>query len=205
MHAKNEMTWEEMIEDEVSCDIPIGEYGKFQFTVLKEKNSENVHVILRKEPQTSEPVLVRIHSSCVTGDIFHSKRCDCYQQLHYSLKKIGESGGLLIYLSQEGRGIGLFNKIKAYVLQDQGYDTLEANEKLGLPIDMRSFELAARILQRHKINHIRLLTNNPDKVRDLKKYGIEHVEPVPTPAFCNENNLFYLQTKAKKLKHTINF
>lgn len=194
----------DLIDEQASCDIPIGEYGIFNFTVLKAKNSQLEHILLRKESVVShEPLLVRIHSSCVTGDIFCSQRCDCQQQLHYSLQKIGEEGGMLIYLSQEGRGIGLLNKIKAYQLQDQGYDTLEANVKLGLPVDARNYILAGLILKHYQVNKIRLLTNNPEKIKALELYGIETVRALGMPAFSNAANLFYLQTKIKKFNHMI--
>ncbi|MBI5448021.1 MAG: 3,4-dihydroxy-2-butanone-4-phosphate synthase [Gammaproteobacteria bacterium] len=193
---------ENLIEKETSALLPLKEYGEFTITVIKEKINGDEHVVLTKNLKTNNP-LVRIHSACMTGDLFHSLRCDCHQQLHYSLKKISEEGGLLIYLNQEGRGIGLFNKIKAYALQEKGLDTLEANEQLGLPIDSRKYYLAANILRNKKIKKLKLLTNNPEKVNDLNRYGSFDVEAMPLPAFYNEYNVDYLNVKKTKLQHTI--
>jgi 3,4-dihydroxy 2-butanone 4-phosphate synthase/GTP cyclohydrolase II len=148
---------------------------------------------------------VRIHSACITGDLFASQRCDCHQQLHYSLQRLSEEGGMLIYLNQEGRGIGLFNKIKAYALQDQGMDTVVANEQLGLPVDSRNYHIAAAILRKYAISHIRLLTNNPEKINSLIKYGIPQVEREEMPVFQTHHNHFYLKTKKEKLNHAITF
>lgn len=197
---------EYMIGEEASASFPLEKYGTFKVTVVKEKFSSNEHVILSKERTHSNTVpLVRIHSSCLTGDLFASKRCDCHKQLHYSLQRISEEGGLLIYLNQEGRGIGLFNKIKAYALQEQGFDTVDANTELGLPVDSRKYVIAAHILRNLKINHVRLLTNNPNKVDDLKNYGVSHVDREAMPSFDHEYNHFYLKTKKLKLKHIIDF
>ena len=200
---------ENMILDEVSTLLPIEHYGTFKVTVIKDKINSDTHIVLEKEMDklhaVNEPRLVRIHSSCVTGDLFASKRCDCNKQLHYALERIGKEGGTLIYLNQEGRGIGLFNKIRAYALQEQGLDTVQANEALGLPVDSRTYYLAANILRNRQCAHIRLLTNNPNKVSDLLKYGIAQVEREPMPSFQNEHNHHYLKTKSEKLHHAINF
>jgi 3,4-dihydroxy 2-butanone 4-phosphate synthase/GTP cyclohydrolase II len=197
---------ENMIADETSSLFTLEKYGLFKISVIKETISNREHVILSKEgTHTDKPTLVRIHSSCLTGDLFSSMRCDCHQQLHYSLKKISLEGGMLIYLNQEGRGIGLFNKIKAYALQEQGLDTVEANQHLGLPIDSRTYYLAANILRQRGIQHVRLLTNNPEKINDLAKYGIAHVERESMPSFHHEHNQFYLSTKKEKLNHVIQF
>ncbi|MFZ2315909.1 MAG: 3,4-dihydroxy-2-butanone-4-phosphate synthase [Gammaproteobacteria bacterium] len=197
---------ENMVVEETSATVPLDNYGTFKMTVIKEKFTNQEHMILTSEtvPANNKPLLVRIHSACVTGDIFSSQRCDCHQQLHYSLKRISEEGGMLIYLNQEGRGIGLFNKIKAYALQENGLDTVEANEKLGLPADLRQYHIAANILRNHNVPAIRLLTNNPDKVNSLKKHGFENVEREAMPIFQNEHNEKYLKTKKEKLKHDIN-
>lgn len=196
---------ENMIEEEASTVLPIDHYGSFTFTAIKDKISSSTHIVLENPTKSSDqPCLVRIHSSCITGDLFSSKRCDCNKQLHYSLERISKEGGILIYLNQEGRGIGLLNKIKAYALQEKGFDTVEANEELGLPVDSRNYFLAANILRRRQLTHIRLLTNNPIKVDDLKKYGIENVEREAIPSFHNEHNEHYLKTKILKLKHVIN-
>jgi 3,4-dihydroxy 2-butanone 4-phosphate synthase / GTP cyclohydrolase II len=196
------LSHENFITETVSASLPLEKYGQFDISIVREKLSDKEHLILSK-PYTRTPVLVRIHSACITGDLFGSKRCDCHKQLHYSLKKLSEEGGLLIYLNQEGRGIGLFNKIKAYALQEKNVDTVEANQQLGLPIDPRDYYIAANILRNQQITHIRLLTNNPNKINDLKKYGIAHVEKELLPTFHNEHNYHYLKTKKEKLNHHI--
>ncbi len=196
---------ENLIEEEVSAKLPIHSQGVFDITVVREKISKDEHIILTKKTTLSVlPTLVRIHSCCITGDLFGSERCDCNQQLNYSLKKIGEEGGILIYLNQEGRGIGLFNKIKAYALQENGFDTIEANQQLGMPVDARDYFIAATILRNRGMNHIRLLTNNPDKINSLKKYGIENVELEKMPVSYNPHNQKYLQVKKTRLNHFIN-
>lgn len=196
---------EYMIEDEASSFIPLEKYGKFKISVLKEKITGAEHIVLKKEGSENKgPMLVRVHSSCFTGDIFASKRCDCHHQLHYSLERISNEGGILIYLNQEGRGIGLLNKIRAYALQEKGFDTVDANIELGLPVDSRKYYVAASVLRKLEVHHIRLMTNNPDKLADLKKYGIETVEREIMPTFEHEDNHFYLQTKKSKLNHEMN-
>ncbi|RDI42577.1 3,4-dihydroxy-2-butanone-4-phosphate synthase [Aquicella lusitana] len=195
---------ENLIEEETATSLPLENYGMFNITVIKEKITGEQHVVLSKAPRApDEPLLVRVHSSCTTGDLFASQRCDCHQELHFALKKISEEGGMLIYLSQEGRGIGLFNKIKAYALQEQGYDTVEANQKLGLPVDARKYYIAANYLRNRHINRVQLLTNNPHKINDLIAYGVDHVTQVALPAFDNEHNRHYLLTKKQKLNHSI--
>lgn len=195
---------EYMIEDEAYSTIPLEKYGQFKISVLKEKITGSEHIVLTKEMKSQEEsTLVRIHSSCFTGDLFASQRCDCHNQLHYSLDRISNEGGMLIYLNQEGRGIGLLNKIRAYALQEEGYDTVDANIALGLPVDSRKYYVAASVLRHLNINNIRLLTNNPNKISDLKKYGIETVERETMPTFEHEHNHFYLQTKKNKLNHAI--
>jgi len=195
---------ENLITDEVSTEILLEDYGNFKLTAVREAISPNEHIILENVKDTCKETLVRIHSTCFTGDVLGSKRCDCHAQLHYSLKYISEEGGILIYLNQEGRGIGLFNKIKAYALQDQGYDTIEANQLLGFPADSRQYAIAANILRNRNIHTIRLLTNNPMKIADLKKYGITQVKGESLPSFCHAHNKKYLQTKKSKLNHSIN-
>lgn len=195
---------ENLIEEETSTTISLEDYGPFTITVIKEKVSQQEHIILSKEnTHKNTSTLVRIHSSCATGDLFASKRCNCHAELHYSLERISQEGGVLIYLNQEGRGIGLLNKIKAYTLQDQGLDTVEANEQLGLPIDARKYFIAANYLRQHHIDDIRLLTNNPNKITDLKKYGIFQIKREPLPSFQNEFNYHYLKAKKEKLNHLI--
>ncbi len=196
---------ENLIQDEVSAKLPIQSHGNFNISIIKEKITQHEHVVLTKKQKNAKtPVLVRIHSCCVTGDLFGSQRCDCHQQLHYSLERIGDEGGVLIYLNQEGRGIGLFNKIKAYALQERrGFDTVEANHYLGMPADARSYYLAANILRNRGIDQVRLLTNNPAKITGLKNHGIMNVVREPIPVFNNEYNKKYLQTKKIKLNHFI--
>lgn len=196
---------ENLIEEEISSELPLERYGTLNISVIREKYSTKEHLILTSKTKLSENPLVRIHSACITGDLFGSQRCDCCKQLDYSLKRITDEGGMLIYLNQEGRGIGIFNKIKAYALQENGLDTVEANEKLGLPIDARDYYIAANILRNRGIRNIRLLTNNPHKSDCLKKYGIENVVIENIPIFNNEHNSHYLQTKMKKLNHQITF
>ncbi len=197
---------ENLIADEISSELPIESYGKFNITVVKEKVRGDEHIILTKKiNDNKKPTLVRVHSSCVTGDLFGSQRCDCNKQLDYSLSRISQEGGILIYLNQEGRGIGLFNKIKSYALQETGLDTVEANLHLGLPVDSRKYYIAANILKNRNITHIRLLTNNPHKIDDLNKYGIAKVTMENMPIFCNEQNKHYLKIKKEKLKHKINY
>jgi 3,4-dihydroxy 2-butanone 4-phosphate synthase/GTP cyclohydrolase II len=196
---------ENMIEEEISSELPLKQYGAFKITVIREKYTAKEHLILTSRNQLSDNPLVRIHSACITGDLFGSQRCDCSKQLDYSLSRIAEEGGMLIYLNQEGRGIGIFNKIKAYALQEHGLDTVEANEKLGLPVDARDYYIAANVLRNKGISKIRLLTNNPHKAACLKKYGIENIAIENIPLFSNEHNSQYLQTKMEKLDHQMAF
>ena len=178
-------------------------YGDFVIRVYKE-DSGTEHIALIKNLNPQKPVLVRLHSSCHTGDIFGSFRCDCGPQLDQALKLIGKNGsGVLLYLNQEGRGIGLFNKIKAYALQDQGLDTVEANARLGFAPDMRDYHIAAAMLEDLKIGKINLLTNNPDKEKQLAEYGIEVAKRVPLEIPPNEFDKKYLQTKKEKLHHKL--
>jgi 3,4-dihydroxy 2-butanone 4-phosphate synthase/GTP cyclohydrolase II len=151
-------------------------------------------------------VLVRVHSECLTGDVFHSRRCDCGDQLDYALRQIGEEGvGVVLYLRQEGRGIGLLNKIRAYHLQDGGMDTVEANQALGLPIDNREYGIGAQILRDLGVRKIRLLTNNPAKLVGLEAYGLSIIErlPIPLHEVYHAQSMGYLQTKVEKMGHMI--
>ncbi len=194
---------ENRISEEASTKLPTEKYGVFDLFSFKEKNDVSAHVALTKTHKAlNKPVLVRVHSACMTGDLFSSLRCDCQQQLHYALQRMDEEGGLLIYLNQEGRGIGIFHKIQAYHLQEQGLDTIEANQHLGFPSDARSYHLAANFLRNREIQHIRLLTNNPSKVEALQKYGIT-ITQERMPAFCNPININYLKTKQEKFHHDI--
>lgn len=192
---------ENLIAAEASAKLPVDGYGQFSMTVLREKYSNAEHVVLRKDSDSSAAPLVRIHSSCMTGDLFASQRCDCREQLHHALERISREGGMLIYLQQEGRGIGLFDKIRAYALQEQGFDTAEANIELGLPVDARQYHIAANILRHYGLNEIRLMTANPDKIMDLQKYGIASVTVETMPSFQSEQNCAYLKIKREKLHH----
>ncbi|MGO2233027.1 MAG: GTP cyclohydrolase II [Marinomonas sp.] len=149
--------------------------------------------------------LVRLHSECLTGDVFGSGRCDCGEQLDEAIDRINEEGGYILYLRQEGRGIGLYAKLEAYALQDQGYDTYQANEMLHLPDDGRDFGIAAEMLQALGVSKVRLLTNNPDKAQQLIEHGIDVAELVPTKVHVNQHNRSYLETKAKRKQHTLKF
>ena len=166
--------------------------------------SEHVALVKQKSSKLSEPVLVRMHSECLTGDAFGSLRCDCRPQLEAALSRIEkEEEGVVVYLRQEGRGIGLINKLKAYSLQDGGLDTVEANEKLGFPADLRNYGVGAQILTDLGIKKLKLLTNNPRKIAGLGGYGIEVIERVPLVICPNDNNAEYLSVKKTKLGHMI--
>lgn len=184
-----------------SATLPT-EYGSFQVLVYQSKEDRLEHTVLSKKGKR-KPILVRIHSQCLTGDTFSSLKCDCRDQLIKSLTKIGRQGGVLIYLNQEGRGIGLTNKIKAYFLQDSGLDTVEANKKLGLGADLRDYKVAAQILKSLKISQISLLTNNPDKVNQLKSFGITVKSCIPLEINPNRLNIGYLKIKKDKLGHKL--
>lgn len=180
--------------------------GEFQIRVFREENSGLDHVALTLgSMEGPDPVLVRMHSECLTGDAFSSLRCDCGQQLNSALQAIQEHGwGVLLYLRQEGRGIGLHAKIQAYHLQDKGADTLDANLMLGLPADARDYRIAARMLESLGISRVSLLTNNPDKVEQLISNDIDVVERRPLVVGVDVNNRSYLATKAERMGHHIN-
>ncbi len=177
-----------------------------EFVSFNGDDSGKEHIAIQCEGvslEKSDIPLVRLHSECLTGDVFGSGRCDCGEQLDEAIDLINEQGGYILYLRQEGRGIGLYAKLDAYALQDQGYDTYQANEMLHLPQDGRDFSIAAKMIKALGLNKIRLLTNNPDKAEQLKDNGILVEEIVPTGVHVNEYNRDYLETKAKRKQHTI--
>lgn len=195
---------ETLIEEEVRVQMPT-KYGNFELVAFKQLNSGDIHMALKKgDWQPGEPVLTRVHSSCVTGDILHSLRCDCGEQLQAAMQMVEKEGkGLILYMNQEGRGIGLMNKLKAYKLQEEGRDTVEANLELGFGMDERDYGVGAQILRHLDVTRIRLITNNPRKRAGLSGYGLEIVENVGIEINPNPHNEFYLKTKRDKLGHEI--
>ena len=195
---------ESLIERLVNVKMPT-EHGNFQLHAFRDTNSGQEHLALVKGTwEKDEPVLIRVHSSCLTGDIFGSCRCDCGPQLHKAMDMIEAAGkGVIIYMNQEGRGIGLINKLKAYELQEQGYDTMEANVKLGFKADERDYGIGAQIIRDLGVKKMRLLTNNPTKRTGLVGYGLEIVESVPLEIESNIHNELYMKTKRDKMGHTL--
>lgn len=193
-----------LIEELVRVDMPT-KYGHFKLVAFKEKTTGAEHLALIKgEWNANEPVLTRVHSSCFTGDILGSLRCDCGDQLHHAMKMVEREGkGIILYMNQEGRGIGLVNKLKAYKLQEEGMDTVEANLHLGFGMDERDYGVGAQILRSLNATRLKLMSNNPRKRAGLKGYGIEIVETVPIETVPNEHNERYLTTKRDKLGHDI--
>lgn len=180
-------------------------FGDFRIVIFKNEVDHKEHLMIVKgDVRGKSDVLMRIHSECLTGDVFGSHRCDCGEQLENALRCIEEQGeGIVIYMRQEGRGIGLTNKIKAYTLQDQGYDTVEANVKLGFPPDMREYSLAAQMLRELDVKSVKLLTNNPEKKEDLERWGITVSKRVPIVIKANSINAKYLNTKKEKMRHML--
>lgn len=200
------MNHESLVKDEEQVRIP-SQFGEFQLHVFSNEVDNAQHVALVKgQPTPEEACLVRVHSECLTGDVFQSLRCDCGPQLDDALKQIAASPcGVLLYLRQEGRGIGLLNKMKAYRLQDSGLDTVEANEKLGFKADLRDYGIGAQMLRKLGVRKMKLLTNNPRKIVGLDGYGLELVERVPLQMTPEKDNLKYLTTKKERLGHLLNF
>jgi len=197
---------ESLVEKVAEALVPSPFGGEFRALVYRSVLDKTEHLAMVKgEFDPEESVLVRVHSECLTGDVFHSLRCDCGDQLVRAMEMIGEAGkGALIYMHQEGRGIGLANKIRAYALQEKGKDTVEANEALGLLPDLREYGIGAQILAHLGIRKLRMMTNNPKKIIGLKGYGLEVVERVPILVEANKKNINYLRTKQEKMGHLLN-
>src|SRR3989344_5513655 len=191
-----------IIKQRESARLPT-KCGNFKAYVYECDRGLHHLALVKGSVKNKKNVLVRVHSECLTGDVFHSLRCDCGQQIDKALQLIGKEGGVLLYLRQEGRGIGLLNKIKAYALQDKGMDTVEANEKLGFKADMRDYTLGVRILVDLGITSMKLLTNNPRKIEGLEKYGLKIAERIPLTVSSTKESKNYLKTKKEKLGHYI--
>ena len=194
-----------LVERGETVSLPT-EFGDFMLTPFRQLSNGLEHIVLVKgEWQPNEPILCRVHSSCMTGDIFGSKRCECGEQLHKAMQMVDKEGkGIIVYLNQEGRGIGLMNKIRAYKLQEQGEDTVEANIHLGFQPDERDYGVGAQILQQMGASKLRLMTNNPIKRVGLESFGIEIVENIPIEVTPNPYNYHYMRTKKEKMHHNLN-
>lgn len=195
---------EPLVERVVSIQLPT-DFGDFKMVGYSNTVDNKEHVaIIKGDITPDEPILVRIHSECLTGDVFGSRRCDCGPQLHAALQQIEEAGsGIILYMRQEGRGIGLLNKLLAYKLQEEGYDTVEANLRLGFADDLRTYDLCAQMLKDLQATKIKLITNNPRKIKGLDEHGIEIVETVPIQLPTGEHNRRYMETKKEKLGHLL--
>ncbi|ENG5980649.1 GTP cyclohydrolase II [Vibrio alginolyticus] len=197
----------DMAEVRARVDFKVGAKSNIDAEILSfhglKTDKEHVAIIFKQADQTQDMPLVRMHSECLTGDVFHSSRCDCGEQLEETINRMGDSGGIILYLRQEGRGIGLYNKIDAYRLQSQGMNTYEANNHLGFDDDLRDFTEAAQMLEALGVNKIRLVTNNPKKIRELSEYGIEIGEVVNTSAHIKDGNENYLKAKVSHGKHDL--
>lgn len=202
--AEYRLQRETLVEEVVKTILPT-EFGDFKSVVFRNVLIDQIHIALVKgDIHPDVPTLVRVHSQCLTGDVFGSFRCDCGDQLKKSMQMISEEGqGVLLYLYQEGRGIGIVNKLKAYALQDEGKDTVQANEALGFKPDLREYGIGAQILHKLGLSKIRLMTNNPRKIVGLEGYGLEMVERVPIEVSPRKDNIKYLETKRKKMGHLI--
>ncbi|WP_428772383.1 GTP cyclohydrolase II [Vibrio sp.] len=198
-----------MAEVRARVDLKVGAQSDIDAEILSFRGlsteKEHIAIVFKQADLNQDVPLVRMHSECLTGDVFHSSRCDCGEQLEETINKMASVGGIILYLRQEGRGIGLYNKIDAYKLQSQGMNTYEANNHLGFGDDLRDFSEAAQMLDALKVKQIRLVTNNPKKVADLKQHGIDIVEVVNTSAHIKSGNENYLKAKASHGKHDLKF
>ena len=207
-HGGREATCSRLAYRSAMADLPT-KFGDFQIMAFgcnqPDLTSAGDHVVIMKgDVRNKENLLLRIHSECLTGDVFGSRRCDCGEQLEAAMSKIADEGeGMVLYLRQEGRGIGIVNKVRAYNLQDQGADTIEANELLGFPADMRSYRCAGCILSFLGVKSVRLMTNNPKKIEELEKYGVRVAERVPIEVPANPSNERYLTTKREQMGHML--
>ena len=196
-----------MVDIRAKVSLKVGKDSDIPSELLSfnglESGKEHVAFIFKDPEQKNAVPLMRMHSECLTGDVFHSSRCDCGEQLNETIEKMGKQGGILLYLRQEGRGIGLYNKIDAYELQSQGMNTYEANNHLGFADDLRSFEEAALMLKAMGVEKVRLITNNPKKINDLKSFGIEITETIGTEVYRKDGNENYLAIKASHGKHRL--
>ena len=196
---------ESCVTKETEANLPT-KYGEFKVAAFKENNSDKCHLALIKgDINSKDSILVRIHSECLTGDALGSRKCDCGEQYEASMKMIAEEGcGILLYMKQEGRGIGLLNKLKAYALQDKGFDTVDANRELGFEDDLRDYKSSADMLKELGVNKVRLITNNPEKIEGIIKYGIEVEKRVPIEMNANKYDFGYLRTKKERMNHLLN-
>ncbi|MGR5410612.1 GTP cyclohydrolase II [Vibrio sp. PNB22_8_1] len=205
MHQAINRVSVDMAEVRARVEFKVGAKSNIDAEILSfnglKTDKEHVAVIFKQADQMQDIPLVRMHSECLTGDVFHSSRCDCGEQLEETIKRMGKSGGIILYLRQEGRGIGLYNKIDAYRLQSQGMNTYEANNHLGFDDDLRDFTEAAQMLKALGVSKIRLVTNNPKKIRELSQYGIEIEEVINTSAHIKVGNENYLKAKVSHGKH----
>ncbi|MBF0281051.1 MAG: bifunctional 3,4-dihydroxy-2-butanone-4-phosphate synthase/GTP cyclohydrolase II [Zetaproteobacteria bacterium] len=201
---RHRLKHDSLVKREAEVRMPT-EFGTFKMLAYTNQMDQAEHVALvMGDPDENTPTLVRVHSECLTGDVFASRRCDCGSQLHAAMRQIAEAGsGVILYLRQEGRGIGLLNKLKAYALQDAGHDTVEANQKLGFKADLRDYGIGAQILRDVGLRKLKLLTNNPKKIIGLDGYGLEVVERVQLQTTPHEENISYLQTKRDKMGHIL--